>query len=183
MTARPSQRTAALAEGRRADSGRRRQRVQQALDGATGKSERVSLSEFARRAGVDRSFVYRHGDLWRSSMPYRHNRPVHQASGQSSAVLPSRPTCSTPSSAPFVLPPGHKSWNTVSPRRLASNYGVTPASVSLTAPTSSSNGVVALEQEVVDLRLQLEERQQELDAARAANRELIARLNAPRAPR
>jgi hypothetical protein len=35
----------------------------------------------------------------------------------------------------------------------------------------------------VDLRLQLEERRQELDAARAANRELIVRLNVPRAPR
>lgn len=38
-----------------------------------------------------------------------------------------------------------------------------------------------LEQRSVDLRLQLEERDQDLDAARAANRELITRLNAPQA--
>jgi len=36
-----------------------------------------------------------------------------------------------------------------------------------------------LEQQVIDLRPQLEERDQELAAARAANRELITQLNAP----
>ena len=35
-----------------------------------------------------------------------------------------------------------------------------------------------LEQQVIDLRLQLEERDQDLAAARAANRELMAQLNA-----
>jgi hypothetical protein len=40
--------------------------------------------------------------------------------------------------------------------------------------------IVALEQHTVELRLQLDERDQDLDAARAANRELMTRLNAPR---
>lgn len=41
--------------------------------------------------------------------------------------------------------------------------------------------ITALEQQVVDLRLQLEGRTEELDAARAANRELMTRPNtAPR---
>ena len=39
---------------------------------------------------------------------------------------------------------------------------------------------MTLEQQVVDLRLQLEERDQDLTAARAANRELMTRLNAAR---
>lgn len=38
--------------------------------------------------------------------------------------------------------------------------------------------ITMLEQQAIDLRLQLEERDQDLDAARAANRELITRLNA-----
>ena len=38
--------------------------------------------------------------------------------------------------------------------------------------------IVTLEQQVVDSRLQLEERDQDLAAARAANRELMAQLNA-----
>jgi predicted nucleic acid-binding Zn-ribbon protein len=37
--------------------------------------------------------------------------------------------------------------------------------------------ITELEQQVVDLRGRLEERDQELDAARTANRELIANLN------
>lgn len=43
--------------------------------------------------------------------------------------------------------------------------------------------IVTLEQQVADLRLKLEERDQELDAARAANRQLMTRINAPRAVR
>ncbi len=35
------------------------------------------------------------------------------------------------------------------------------------------------EQHAVELKLQLQERDQDLDAARAANRELMARLNTP----
>ena len=44
-----------------------------------------------------------------------------------------------------------------------------------------SQKVTHLEQQAIDLRLQLEERDQDLAAARAANRELMAQLNA--APR
>jgi chromosome segregation ATPase len=38
--------------------------------------------------------------------------------------------------------------------------------------------ITHLEQQAIDLRLQVEERDEELAAARAANRELMARLNA-----
>ena len=41
-----------------------------------------------------------------------------------------------------------------------------------------SQQVTHLEQQAIDLRLQLEERDQDLAAARAANRELMAQLNA-----
>jgi hypothetical protein len=39
---------------------------------------------------------------------------------------------------------------------------------------------VYLEQQVADMRMQIEERDEDLAAARAANRELMTRLNAPR---
>src|SRR5258708_4061044 len=41
-----------------------------------------------------------------------------------------------------------------------------------------SQQITHLEQQAIDLRLQLEERDQDLAAARAANRELMAQLNA-----
>ena len=44
-----------------------------------------------------------------------------------------------------------------------------------------SQQITHLEQQAIDLRLQLEEQDQDLAAARAANRELMAQLNA--APR
>jgi hypothetical protein len=37
--------------------------------------------------------------------------------------------------------------------------------------------ITTLEQQVVDLKLELDERDEELAAARAANRELITRIN------
>jgi hypothetical protein len=40
--------------------------------------------------------------------------------------------------------------------------------------------IITLEQQVVDQRLQLEERAEELVAARATNRQLMTRLNSPR---
>ena len=46
-----------------------------------------------------------------------------------------------------------------------------------------SQKVTHLEQQAIDLRLQLEEREQDLAAARAANRELMAQLNATPRPR
>ena len=54
---------AAMAQGRRADSARRRQRVLTALTEATNAGDPISVSAIARRAGVDRSFLYRHRDL------------------------------------------------------------------------------------------------------------------------
>jgi hypothetical protein len=50
------------------------------------------------------------------------------------------------------------------------NYGITEC-------LRLKQQVLSLEQHVVDLRVQLEERDQDLAAARAANRELMARIN------
>ena len=52
-----------MTDGRRADSARRRQRVLNALDNAVNDGAELSVSGIARRAGVDRTFLYRHRDL------------------------------------------------------------------------------------------------------------------------
>ncbi|MFJ5122312.1 hypothetical protein [Kitasatospora sp. NPDC088548] len=52
-----------MAEGRRADTGRRRQRVQTALAAAAKEGTEISVTAIARRAGVDHTFLYRHRDL------------------------------------------------------------------------------------------------------------------------
>ena len=53
----------AMIDGRRADSTRRRQRVLAALDTAIKDGVELSVTDIARRAGVDRTFLYRHRDL------------------------------------------------------------------------------------------------------------------------
>ena len=53
----------AMIHGRRADSTRRRQRVLTALDNAITDGAELSVTDIARRAGVDRTFLYRHRDL------------------------------------------------------------------------------------------------------------------------
>ncbi|MEU1631173.1 hypothetical protein ABZ746_39245 [Streptomyces sp. NPDC020096] len=62
MTA-PDPTVQAMIEGRRADTGRRRQRVLAALAQAAKDGSEISFVSIARRAGVDRTFLYRHRDL------------------------------------------------------------------------------------------------------------------------
>ena len=56
-------RAKALADGRRADSARRRQRVIAAINRAATDGTEISVSAIARAAAVDRTFLYRHRDL------------------------------------------------------------------------------------------------------------------------
>jgi len=63
MTTPSTPRTAAAAQGRKADSARRRGRVIKALNQAATDGTELSVAGIARAAGVDRSFLYRHRDL------------------------------------------------------------------------------------------------------------------------
>ena len=56
-------RAKALADGRRADSARRRQRVIAAINRAVTDGTEISVTAIARAAAVDRTFLYRHRDL------------------------------------------------------------------------------------------------------------------------
>jgi Family of unknown function (DUF6262) len=53
----------AMADGRHADSARRRQRVIAAINRAVTDGTEISVSAIARAAAVDRTFLYRHRDL------------------------------------------------------------------------------------------------------------------------
>ncbi len=172
-----------MAEGRRADSARRRQRVLQALNDTLGRGEQVNLSTLARRAGVDRSFLYRHSDLLGQ---------VHALQAQPPSTSGVGPAVSRSSLQADLLNAEQRSVRFAArvrqlEQRLSQTLGEQAWHESgLGAPDDThqlEQRVVVLEQQVVDLRLQLEERGQELGAARAANRELMTRLNVPRASR
>jgi len=171
---------AAMTQGRRADSARRRQRVLKALNDATNTGGEISVSGIARNAGVDRSFLYRHSDLLEQ---------IHAMEAQPPNTPGVGPSASRASLQADLLNAQQRAARLAArvhqlEQRLSEALGEQAWHESgLGTPDDIDQlkqRIVTLEQHTVDLRLQLEERDQDLDAARAANRELMAQLNAPR---
>lgn len=175
----PLNRVSPLAEGRRADSARRRQRVIKALNAAADSGEEISVSAIARKAGVDRTFFYRHRDLL-EQLHTLEAQPLNTAGVGPTVTRASLQTDLANSQARTARQTarvqqlekrlseilGEKAWR-------ESGLGAPDDVEQLKAR------ITTLEQQVVDLRLREEELTDELDAARAANRELMARVNAP----
>ncbi len=179
-----NERATAMRQGRQADSARRRQRVIAALNRANTDGTEISASSIARAAGVDRSFLYRHRDLLdqihalEAAPPAAGPGPgqgVTRASlqadllaaGERAARLNSRIRQLENRLSDLL---GEQAWH-------ESGLGA-PADID-----ALNQKINHLEQQVVDLRLQLDERDQDLAAARAANRELMAQLNTAAPPR
>lgn len=172
-------RNTAMTQGRRADSSRRRQRVLKALSEATNEGDGISVSGIARRAGVDRSFLYRHCDLLEQ---------IHAAEAQPPNAPGVGPAVSR-ASLQADLANAHQRAVRLAARvhqleqRLSEVLGEQAWHESgLGVPDDIDRlkqQIGTLEQHTIDLRLQLEERDDDLAAARAANRELMAQLNTP----
>ena len=139
--------TEAMSKGRQADSARRRQRVIATLNKAAADGTEISVSAIARAAAVDRSFLYRHRDLLAA-----HERAIRLTARVHQ--LERRLSEAL----------GEQAWR-------ESGLG-TPADID-----ALNHKITHLEQQVIDLRLQLEQRGEDLAAARSANRELMAQLN------
>lgn len=176
-TTTPATTATALAEGRRADTARRRQRVLKALNDAATAGGEITASGIARRAGVDRTFLYRHRDLLEQ---------LHALAAQPPNTPGVGPAVSRASLQADLLAAQERAARMASrvqhlERRLSQVLGEQAWHQSgLGAPDDIDQlkqQIVMLEQHVVDLRLQLEERDQDLAAARAANRELMTQLN------
>ena len=173
-------RTTAMRQGRQADSARRHQRVIATLERATGDGVEISASAIARAAGVDRSFIYRHRDLLAQIQAHQ-GAPPEAAAG---------PAVTRASLHADLLAAGERATRLTSrirqlETRLSETLGEQAWHESGLAVPSDINAlnqkINHLEQQTVDLRLQLDERDQDLTAARATNRELMAQLNtAPR---
>ncbi len=170
----------AMAQGRRADSARRHQRVLKTLNQAINNGDEISVSGIARQAGVDRSFLYRHRDLLEQ---------IHALEAQTPNAPGVGPAISRASLQADLLNAQQRAARLAArvhqlEKRLSEALGQQAWHESgLGTPDDIDQlkqRIVTLEQHTVDLRLQLEERNQDLDAARAANRELMAQLNTPR---
>jgi len=166
-----------MLNGRHADSARRRQRVITALDQAITEGAEISASGIARAAGVDRTFLYRHRDLLEKIHALQAEPTVSDRAGP--AV--------TRASLQADLLAAHERAVRLSTRvqhlekRLSEALGDHAWRESgLGAPAdidALNQKITHFEQQVADLRLQLEERDDDLAAARATNRELMTQLN------
>lgn len=169
--------TSAMTEGRRADSARRRQRVIKVLNEAITNAGDISVSGIAHRAGVDRTFLYRHRDLLEQLHAANINPATNPVGG------PSVTRASLQADLANAIERARRLTSRVHQleKRLSEALGEQAWRKSgLGAPIDIDQlqqQITTLEQTVVDLRLQLEERDQDLSAARNANRELITRLN------
>jgi hypothetical protein len=176
--ARPaSPRTGAMAKGRQADSARR-QRVITALSKAVCDGTEISVSGIARAADVDRTFFYRHRDLLAQLHALEATPP---AAGNSAGPGVSRASLQTDLLAAGERAARLRSRVRQLEKRLSKALGEqawresglgTPADID-----ALNQKIIHLEQQAIDLRLQLEEQGEDLAAARAANRELMAQLN------
>jgi chromosome segregation ATPase len=140
------------------------------------------VSAIARAAAVDRTFLYRHPDLLSQ---------VHLAQDRPTAAENGGPQASRASlQADLANAQDQIARQVTRIRQLESKLSQMLGEQAwrdsgLGAPEDIDKlkrRITELEQAVVDLTRQLEERGEELDAARAANREMITQLNAA-APR
>jgi polyhydroxyalkanoate synthesis regulator phasin len=165
-----------LIAARRRDTTRRRQRVLSALDQLTAAGQEISVSAVARTADVDRSFLYRHHDL--------------RAQIYARAAAPASSPASTAASKQSLLADlanlreqnqRLRKQNTDLTARLSEVLGEEVFRASGIGRTDDTEALRArvgqLEQQVLDLRQELEERTDDLNAARAANRDLMSLAN------
>lgn len=169
--------TTAMNDGRQADTERRRTRVQAAINAARREGTPLTASAIARSARVDRTFLYRHRDLLDA---------LHTAAHQPAAQSGSGPTVTRASLQADLANAAARSARLAArvqqlEERLSKALGEEIWRTSgLGAPADVvdlSSRLTRLEQRNVELTRALEERQAELDAARAANRDLTRALN------
>ena len=165
-----------LIAARRRDTTRRRQRVLSALDQLTAAGQEISVSAVARRADDDRSFLYRHHDL-RAQI---HARAAAPASSPASTTV-SKQSLLADLANLREQNQRLRRQNLSLTARLSEVLGDEVFQASGMGRTDESEPLRAraaeLEQQILDLRQELEERTDELDASRAANRDLMTLAN------
>lgn len=165
-----------MIDGRRTDSARRRQRVIKAINEASTRGTEINVSAIARAAGVDRTFLYRHPDLLSQ---------VHAAQAAPAADGTGPAVSRASLHADLANAHGQITRQAARIRQLEKKLSDLLGERAwresgLGAPADIDQlqrHITDLEQQIVDLAGLLEGRDQELEAARAANRELITNLN------
>ena len=168
----------ALAEARRRDVDHRRQRVRQALAEMRAQAAQITISSVAARARVHRSFIHRHPDL-RAAVIAAAEDPA--ASSLSGAGTVSRRSLLADNANLRERNRRLEHHARGLEQRLSELLGTQISQrTGLGAPDDAAalrEQADSLRQQILDLRKTLEERDEELAAAREANRRLMTELN------
>ncbi|MEU3994154.1 hypothetical protein AB0F24_38500 [Streptomyces platensis] len=170
--------TRAMNDGRRTDTERRRARVQTAITNAARDGTPLTASAIARTARVDRTFLYRHRGLLEQL-----HATAREPADVSSASRPAATTASL--QADLANATARTTRLATRVRQLENHLSKHLGEQAWRESGLGAPGDVAelqatitrLEQRNTELIRALEERQAELDAARAANRDLTRALN------
>ena len=168
----------ALADARRRDVARRRQQVRQVLAEMSAQAGQITISAVAARARVHRSFIHRHPDL-RAAVIAAAEDPA--ASGLAGAGTVSRRSLLADNAN--LRERNHRLEHHARglEQRLSELLGTQISQrTGLGAPDDAAalrEQADSLRQQILDLRKTLDERDEELAAAREANRRLMAELN------
>lgn len=170
--------TTAMNDGRHADTERRRTRVKAAIRTAQRDGTPLTAAAVARAASVDRTFLYRHRDLLEA---------LHTAEREPAAPGPASGPAATRASLQADLANANARASRLAARvrqlenRLSDHLGEQAWHASGLGPPTDvgdlQTTITRLEQTNTELKRTLEECQGELDAARAANRDLTRALN------
>ncbi|MFH8342964.1 DUF6262 family protein [Streptomyces sp. AM6-12] len=173
MTASPDR----LAKARAADSERRRSRVLKALNQLAANGEEISVSAVARAAGVHRSLIHRHGDLHAAVLA----RAAEPPPGATAGTQVSRQSLLADVANLTARNSRLSAHITRLERRLSEALGQAVWEASGLGAQADvetlTRRIAELEQQILDLRAELAERDEDLTAARAANRELTTQVN------
>jgi chromosome segregation ATPase len=173
--------TTALAEARRRDVARRRQRVHQALAEMRAQAAEITISAVAARARVHRSFIHRHPDL-RADVIAAAEDPAANSSAGVSAV--SRRSLQADNANLRERSRRLEQHARSLEDRLSALLGTQISQRTGLGPppdvAALKDQIQGLEQANLDLRRHAEEREEELAAAREANRRLMTELNKAR---
>ncbi|MEW2491013.1 hypothetical protein [Streptomyces sp. NPDC048411] len=163
--------------GRQAGTERRRTRVANAITVARREGAPLTASAIARAAQVDRTFLYRHRDLL---------EVLHTAAREPAAPAAGGPAVTRSSLQADLANAAARSARRAArvqqlEERLSKALGKEVWRTSGLGPPADvaelNTRITLLEQRNVELTGALEEREAELDAARAANRDLTRALN------
>jgi hypothetical protein len=157
---------------------RRRQRVHQALAEMRAQAAEITISSVAARARVHRSFIHRHPDL-RAAVIAAAEDPT--ANGPAGAAVVSRRSLLADNANLRERSRRLEQHARSLEQRLSELLGTQVSQRTGLGPSPDiaalNEQVQALRQENLDLRRRAEEREEELAAAREANRRLMTELN------